>query len=134
VSLIWPSCQSRGGVGEACEPGCEAEPEEVEEGEDDVAVAGGVGAVDLDRELAFVVEDAVEDVGRVADGRADYARGEVGVLVADKGVVGEAAVATEVAREGPGLLAVGGLTSRRLPSLLECFPVPKRCASGIVDW
>lgn len=79
----------------------------VEEGEDDVAVAGGVGAVDSDRELAAVVEDAIEDVRRVTDGGADHAGREVGVLVGDERVVREAAVTAEVARQRPGLLTVG---------------------------
>jgi acyl-[acyl carrier protein]--UDP-N-acetylglucosamine O-acyltransferase len=43
----------------------------------------------------------------VADGGADHAGREVGVLIGDEAVVREAAIAAEVARQRTGLLAVG---------------------------
>lgn len=70
------------------------------------AVAGGVGAVGADVQLALVVQDAVQDVGGVAHGGADDAGGEVGVLVGDEPVVRQPAPATEVAGQGAGLVAV----------------------------
>jgi hypothetical protein len=86
------------GVGQAREARRELQAEEIEQREDDVAVAGGVGAVDSDRQLAAVVQDAVQRVCGVTDGGADYAGREVRVLIADPAVVGEPAVAAEVAR------------------------------------
>ena len=44
-------------VGQPGEARREAQAEEVKQREDEVAVAGGVGAVDADRELAAVIED-----------------------------------------------------------------------------
>ena len=65
----------------------------------------------LDRQLGLVVEDSVEDVGRVADGGADDAGGVVGVLVGGPDVEGDAAAAAEVARDP---LRVGRLDADRV--------------------
>jgi len=94
-------------VGEAREARRELQAEQVEEREDDVAVAGGVRAVGVDRQLAAVVQDAVKDVRGVADGRADHAGREVRVLIGHEAVVCEAAITTEVPGQRAGLLAGG---------------------------
>ena len=52
--------------------------------------------MDADRQLAAVVEDAVQRVGGIADGGADHAGREMGVLIADPAVVREAVVAAKV--------------------------------------
>jgi hypothetical protein len=58
----------------------------VGEGEDVVGVPGGVGVVLVDVEVCFVVQETVQDVGRVADADVHELGVERGVLVGDVGV------------------------------------------------
>jgi hypothetical protein len=58
-----------------------------------------------DRQLRFVVEDLVEDVGGVAHRRGDYFRAELRVLIRGPCVEGNTAAVSEVAREGLGAKA-----------------------------
>ena len=78
---------------DAPNPRAEAPAEHRERGKVDVGVAVGVGVVLLEREVALVVEEAVQDGGRVPiralDGRAE----ERGVVVGDETVELEGEVA-----------------------------------------
>ncbi len=72
-------------------------PEEIEQGEDQLGVAGGVGGVLGDRQVGLVVENLVEHVGGVADGRHDHLAAVLRVLVARPGVEGDTPAVAEVA-------------------------------------
>ena len=54
-------------VAQVADAGRELHPQQVEQGEDQLGVAGRVGRVLEDRQLGLVVQDRVEHVGRVAD-------------------------------------------------------------------
>jgi hypothetical protein len=58
-----------------------------------------------DRQLRFVVEDLVEDVGCVPHGRGDYLRAVLAVLIRCPRIEGDAAPVAEVARQGLGAKA-----------------------------
>ena len=93
---------------DAPNPRAEAPAEHRERGKVDVGVAVGVGVVLLEREVALVVEEAVQDGGRVPiralDGRAE----ERGVVVGDETVELEGEVAEPPdcrSSEGPSVAA-----------------------------
>jgi hypothetical protein len=101
------------------EPGevrAEVQLEQVEQAEDQIGVAGRVGGVFGDRELGLVIEDPVEDVGRIAQAGSQDAACVVAVLVGGPGVKGDAVAEPEVARQRSGVLAApgGDLLAREL--------------------
>ena len=75
-------------VGDVADAWGELEAAEIEQAEDEVGVAGGVGRVffDGDVEVGFVVEDCIEDVGGFAFGGLDHPCAVLGVLVRGPGV------------------------------------------------
>ena len=80
----------------------ELQAQQVEQGEDDLGIAGRVGRVLQDRQLGLVVEDLVEDVGRVPHRGGDDLGAVLGELVRGPGVEGHPFAVAEVPRQGRG--------------------------------
>jgi len=90
-------------VPEVADAGRELQAQQVEQGEDDLGVTGRVRRVLEDRQLGLVVEDLVEDVGRVPHRGRDDLGAVLRELVRGPGVEGQALAVTEVARQGRGV-------------------------------
>ena len=71
----------------------------MKQGEDDLGVASGVRRVLEDRKIGLVIEDLVEDIGRVTNRRRDDLRPVLRVLVRGPGVESEAPSEAEIFRE-----------------------------------
>ena len=74
----------------------ELQPQKMKQGEDDLGVASGVGRVLEDRKIGLVIEDLVEDIGRVTNRRRDDLRPVLRVLVRGPGVESEAPSEAEI--------------------------------------
>ena len=83
---------------EVCEPGAELKPQQSEQPKDEIAVGGRVRHDLLDFEARFVLEQAIENVERVADRPGDDDGVKPGELVAGEVVVGDASAGSEVPR------------------------------------
>ena len=74
------------GFAEVADARCEAEAQQVHQGEDVIGETGRVGVVLLDPQVGLVVQQAVEHVGRVAHADVHDLGVERRVLVGDMGV------------------------------------------------
>lgn len=102
-------------VGEIGDPGRELEAQHVAEREHLVGEPGSVGVVLLDAQLGFVVPEAIQDVGRIADVGVDDLGVERGVPVGQMGVGQDAGLAAVL-----GIAVAGGFTlpaSSKSPSI-----------------
>ena len=88
---------------EVCEPGAELKPQQSEQPKDEIAVGGRVRHDLLDFEARFVLEQAIENVERVADRPGDDDGVKPGELVAREVVVGDASAGSKVPRVRPGV-------------------------------
>ena len=88
---------------EVCEPGAELKPQQSEQPKDEIAVGGRVRHDLLDFEARFVLEQAIENVERVADRPGDDDGVKPGELVAREIVVGDASAGSKVPRVRPGV-------------------------------
>ena len=85
-------------VGEVCDARSKREAEQVAQAEDVIGEAGGVGEMLFDAQLGFVIEQAVENMGGVANGRVD-----------DLGVEGRVLIGDVRVEEHAGIVAVLGV-------------------------
>ena len=106
--------------------GGELQPQKMKQGEDDFGVASGVRRVLEDRKIGLVIEDLVEDIGRVTNRRRDDLRPVLRVLVRGPGVESEAPSEAEIFRERGRVLrrasngeslAIGGGEGSTAPGL-----------------
>lgn len=74
----------------------ESQTEQVEKGEDEFGKSGRVGRVLQQRQLRLVVEDLVEDIGRVPDRGGDHLGAVLGELVRGPGVEGDPLAVAEI--------------------------------------
>jgi hypothetical protein len=74
------------GVAQVVDARREAETEQVHQGKDMIGEARRVGVVFLDAQVGFVVQQAIEHVGRVAHADVDHLGVKRRVLVGDVGV------------------------------------------------
>ena len=119
---------------EVCEPGAELKPQQSEQPKDEIAVGGRVRHDLLDFEARFVLEQAIENVERVADRPGDDDGVKPGELVAREVVVGDASAGSKGYRGfGPALRVRTG-TTKRSPSAEATSPPPQCWARGIVIW
>jgi hypothetical protein len=81
-------------VGEIGDPRGECESQEMAQRKDVIGEPGGISVVLFDPQIGFVVEEAVEHMGCVADGRADDLGVERGVLIGDVRVEKHARIVT----------------------------------------
>ena len=68
-------------VAQIADARCEAEAEQVHEGEDVIGEAGGIGVVLLDPQVRLMVEQAVEHIGGIAYTDVDDLGAEGRVLI-----------------------------------------------------
>ena len=112
---------------EVCKPGAELKPQQSEQPKDEIAVGGRVRHDLLDFEARFVLEQAIENVERVADRPGDDDGVKPGERVAREVVVGDASAGSKVPRVRTG-------TTKRSPSAEATSPPPQCWAGGIVIW
>lgn len=93
-------------VGEVADARREAQAQQMHQAEDVVGEAGGVGVVLLDAQVRLVIQQPVQDIGRVAHADVDHLGAEGRVLVADVGVEGAAWVGAVLRVDVAGALGV----------------------------
>ncbi len=93
------------GFTEVADAWCEAEAQQVHQGEDVIGEASRVGVVLLDPQVGLVVQQAVEHIGGVAHADIHHAGAERRVLVGDMGVKQPPRLAAVLRIDVPGTLA-----------------------------
>ncbi len=106
------------GIADVADPGREPVAEQVHEGEEMVGESGRVGVVFLDRQVGLVIEQPVQNVGRVAVTNVDEFAVEGRVLVRDVRVDEPAGFGTVLRVHVPGGL--------RFAAGTEALPVRRR--------
>lgn len=99
----------------------EAETEQVHQREHVVGEAGGVGVILLDAQVRFMVQQAVQHVGRIANADVDHPGAERRVLVGDVGI-------KQLARLG-AVFWVDVTRALRSAAGAEALAVRRRCGA-----